>query len=161
VIKMLVAFSRGRTNIGLLFISAGLAVVFMVKLRAPPRDAVTARGRQVFDAAEAMLSGAHKRLKDAGTALGSQELAWVAAAFGFSVFNSTAANFAFWPALAFTARPNYGRLTVTGPWGSSGSSCGSAGGSSCGGGGSSCGGGGSSCGGGGCGGGGCGGCGGG
>jgi uncharacterized membrane protein YgcG len=155
VIKIFVALGRGRTNIGFLLISAVVAVVVVAMKAGVPKLAVSSRGELALENVTALLAGAHQQLRSASSTLRGQELAWIAAAYGFSVFNSAPDNFAFWPALAFTARPNYQHPVMVGgagnTWTSSGSSCGSV--SSCGGGGSSCGGG--------CGGGGCGGCGGG
>jgi uncharacterized protein (TIGR04222 family) len=155
-IKFAVAWSRGHTNVVFLIFS-GLTAVWLVLKVGSFHARITTRGEQALDGAEALLAGARERLKAASAALLGPELAWIAAAFGFSVFNFTPNDFAFWPALAFASgsryKPPHERQTDSSFWSSS--SCGS-GGSSCGGGGaSSCGGGG------GCGGGGCGGCGGG
>jgi uncharacterized protein (TIGR04222 family) len=151
-IKLGVALARGRYNVAFLILSAATGVWAALRLRSelPPR---TTRGQEALDAAGALLAGAHQRLKDAGAAVRGRELAWIAAAFGFSVFNYTEVDFSFWPALAYTA-PKEIRAALSSSGMGFGSSC-----SSCGSGGSSCGGGGGGCGGGG-GGGGCGGCGG-
>lgn len=157
LVKIIVAVSRGRSNVIFLLLSAAAAVFIAMKLGGGLRNGVTTSGRQAIDAAEALLGGARQRLKDASTALSGQELAWIAAAFGFSVFNYTESDFGFWPALAFDSGTRYRSAAAASNSGyssSSSSSC-STFVSSCGGGG------GSSCGGGGCGGGGCGGCGGG
>jgi uncharacterized protein (TIGR04222 family) len=151
-IKIMVAHSRGRANVGFLIVSAFVAFGFVRALGNRP-GVLTTRGKQALEAAVALLAGARRRLEQASAALGAEELAWLAAAFGFSIFNFTPANFAFWPALAYQAgaRDRAGNLVST-PSSSTWSSC-STTAASCGGG-SSCGGGG------GCGGGGCGGCGG-
>jgi uncharacterized protein (TIGR04222 family) len=157
LIKIQLAVSRGRTNVGFQIFSAVLALLFAFGLGSGIGEWTTTRGQRAVDAAAALLAGTRQRLNAASAALRGQELAWIAAAFGFRVFSAAADNFAFWPALAFTSSPPnrpQGRRTAAA--GSSGSSCSTFVSSCGGGGGSSCGGGGGAS----CGGGGCGGCGG-
>ena len=163
-IKLVVAISRGRSNVMFLIVSAAAATWFVVKLGRFATN-LTTRGRNALVAVGALLEGARHRLKDASPTLSGQELAWIAAAFGFGYFSQASTNFAFWPALAFAhgSRHRDEELFRAAAMSNESSSGTSTGGSSCSTSVSSCGGGGgSSCGGGGgCGGGGCGGCGGG
>jgi uncharacterized protein (TIGR04222 family) len=148
-IKIHVALNRGRSNFGFLLISACVAFALAIKAGVPVKT-ITTRGERGLRGTEALLAGAKDRLKHAGAALSGQELAWLAATYGFSIFYQSPLSFEFWPALHLGNRPDS-------PHGASsnGSTFGSSYGSSI----YSCSGGGSSCGGG-CGGGGCGGCGG-
>jgi uncharacterized protein (TIGR04222 family) len=155
-IKMVVALSRERTNVAFLLMSA-MAAVWLTMRLGRLKAGTTTRGRQVLDSAEALLVRARQRLNEAGAALRGPELAWLAAVFGFYIFERAPAEFTFWPALAFAPgsrhrSPEERKTAGSGSswWSSCGtsvSSCGGGGGASCGGGG-------------GCGGGGCGGCGG-
>jgi uncharacterized protein (TIGR04222 family) len=99
-IKVFIAFSRGRSNVLFLVMSAAAAAWVAYRL-GHVSPSITTRGKRALEAAEALLAGARQRLKDASGALRAQELAWLAAAFGFSVFDYTPTDFAFWPALAF------------------------------------------------------------
>jgi uncharacterized protein (TIGR04222 family) len=153
LIKMVVAFSRGKTNVGFLILSAITTLVIALALGAG-LERITTRGKNALQATAALLGGARGRLMGASNAMAGPELALLAAAYGFSLFESNAARFAFWPALVYPRERAPTQRLWTSSDSSSSSSCSSTTFSSCGGGG------GSSCGGGGCGGGGCGGCGG-
>jgi uncharacterized protein (TIGR04222 family) len=142
-IKVAVAISRGRSNVLFLGVSAMAAIGLVWTAGAPRR--LTLRGRNALDAAAALLAGARKRLFAPAVLLRTEELALIAAVFGFADFVYAPSNFLFWSALG-SARPPAGLTTAaeSSPlWDalvSYSSSC-SSGGSSCGGGGSSCGGG--------------------
>lgn len=145
-VKVFVALSRGRTNIGFLLLMAALSPVALVLVS---RRFRTALGDQVFTRVQSLLEGLRGRRDSLRLHQTSSELAFLAAAFGMSALSA-----GVWSEIApLQARPPTQRLLETGTGGTScggSSSCGSA---------SSCGS--SSCGGGSCGGGGCGGCGGG
>jgi uncharacterized protein (TIGR04222 family) len=131
--KIVVALSRGRTNVAFLVVEAGLAILLVVRLGGPERR--TAKGDKALELARrafARLEGSAATLRPGGA---TDELALAAAVFGLSVLPPLGADL-LTEARLFPVRPNAS-------WSSS-SSCSSCGGSSCGGG---------------CGGGGCGGCG--
>jgi uncharacterized protein (TIGR04222 family) len=137
-LKILIALSRGRTNIGFLVILTALAVFVAAKVGQSVR---TAHGTALLADLRTLFGSLRDRALVLRPGGGTSELALLAAVFGLAAV--PAATFPFVPAL-------YPRVTREGSGSSCGSSCGSSsGGSSCG---SSCGGGG---------GGGCGGCGGG
>ena len=139
LIKVIVALSRGRTNVGFLIILTVVAIVIAAKLSFPR---LTRSGKSMLEDLKTLYSGLRDRastLRPGGTTL---EPMMLAAVFGVGALAGE--NFAYTRSLF----PRALRESST----STGSSCGSSCGTSCG---SSCG---SSCGGGGCGGG-CGGCG--
>jgi uncharacterized protein (TIGR04222 family) len=139
-VKLIVALSRGRTNVGFL---VGLAIVVLTIGARRRLSLTTRRGRRALAAVQGLLRGARDRITSLGRGALADELLVVAGAFGLGVL--PVVDFAFVTTLG--ARPPVPVSTAD-----------SSSGSSCGGGGSSCSSGGSSCGGGGCGGG-CGGCG--
>jgi uncharacterized membrane protein YgcG len=140
LIKIVVALSRGHTNVGFLAILTVLASVAAVRLASPRR---TARGDATLRDMSALLAPLAERERARG--LGPSETAMVGAVFGLGAVTGGE-----WAQLSqLKPRPNEPRKSDSG---CGGSGCGSS--SSCG---SSCGSSGSSCGGGG----GCGGCGGG
>ena len=125
-VKLLVALARGRSNVGFLLLSACTAM-FLTSLAKAPLGP-TRRGAAALDAVQALLGDARKRLVSLNVPPPTPELALVAAMFGFSLFNATERNFAFWPALAFeTPRAPPGGMRGSAPglgWSSGiGSSC--------------------------------------
>jgi uncharacterized protein (TIGR04222 family) len=139
LIKVIVALSRGRTNVGFLIILVIVSLVIAIKLLFPR---LTRSGKSMLEDLETLYSGLRDRapsLRPGGTTL---EPMMLAAVFGVGALAGE--SFAYTRSLF----PRALRESST----TTGSSCGSSCGTSCG---SSCG---SSCGGGGCGGG-CGGCG--
>jgi uncharacterized protein (TIGR04222 family) len=129
-IKLAVALSAGRSNIGFLIIMMAVAAFLALKIRSPYR---TATGDAYLVSIRDMFTGLRERAPSIRPGDGSRELLWLTALFGIAVLPTSAFPFVpeLWPR----------------PAASSSSGCGS----SCGSGGSGCGGGG--------GGGGCGGCG--
>jgi uncharacterized protein (TIGR04222 family) len=150
-IKVAVAVSRGRSNVFFLGMSSLAATGLLWTSGAPAR--MTVRGRNALDAAAGLLSGARKRLYTPAVLLRTEELALIAAVFGFADFDYAHVNFLFWSALRSSQpSPALSATNASSGCGSTVSSCSSTSSSCSSGGGSSCGGGGSSCGGGGCGG---------
>jgi len=138
IVKILVAFSRGRMNVGFLIVLIAVAIFLAVKVSFPR---LTESGKAMIADLQNLYSGLKDRalfLKPGGATI---EPMMLAAIFGVGALEST--DFAF-------TRVLFPRANAAAQSGSSSASCGSSCGSSC----SS-----SSCGGGGCGGG-CGGCGG-
>ena len=135
VVKILVALSRGRSNIMLLIVEALVFGVLLYKVTHPRR---TPAGNAVLADLRTLFAGLRARGPSLALGVDTQDFALLMAVFGMTALP---------PAF------NFDRLF---PRAAQSSGCGSGCGSSSG---SSCGGGGSSCGGGGCGGGGCGGCG--
>jgi uncharacterized protein (TIGR04222 family) len=140
VVKLLVAFARGRTNVWILIILMVVALVIAVKISFPR---LTESGKAMIADLQNLYSGLKDRAPLLQTGGATIEPMMLAAVFGIGALAST--SFAFTHALF----PRASKQAQSG-WSSCGSSCGSSCNSS------SCG---SSCGGGGCGGG-CGGCGG-
>lgn len=138
ILKILIALTRGRTNILFLIILAGLAAVVVSRIGNPFR---TARGEKFLEDVKTLFASISLRAASLRPGGASSDLVWLASAFGLSAVPALV----FPHVVAFMPR-NPPRASGTGSgdsdsgWLSSG--CGS-----------------SSCGGGGCGGGGCGGCG--
>jgi uncharacterized protein (TIGR04222 family) len=137
-VKVLIALSRGRTNISFLMILMAIAIV-VARYVSFPR--LTAIGEDVLKDIQNLYGGLRNRAAVISMGGATIEAVMLAAVFGISALSST--TFAFTKDLFPRAQQSSGASSS-----SCGSSCGSSGGSSCG----------SSCGGGGCGGG-CGGCG--
>lgn len=143
VLKILIALSRGRTNILFLILMSILAVYVTSRFSNPFR---TERGEKFLQDVRSLFSTLRLRASSLRPGGATTDLVWLASAFGLAEVSPIL----FPQVTALRKRPQ--GQGGSGGWGS-GSSCGTGCGSS----GSSCGGGG--CGGGGCGGGGCGGCG--
>jgi uncharacterized protein (TIGR04222 family) len=146
-LKIIIALSRGRTNILFLIILAGLAAYVTSRTSNPFR---TARGEKFLEDVKSLFSSLRLRAASLRPGGATSDLVWLASAYGLREVPPVL----FPQVTALYRRKSareYGGWDFS-SWGSGDSSCGS-GGTSCGGG-SSCGGGG------GCGGGGCGGCGG-
>jgi uncharacterized protein (TIGR04222 family) len=132
-IKLAVALSAGRSNIGFLIIMMAVATFIAIKIRGPYR---TALGDSYLAGIRDMFTGLRDRAPSIQPGSGSRELLWLTALFGAAVLPTSA--FPFVPQLWPT--PAVG--TSTAGYGSScggGSGCGGGGGGGCGG----CGGGGS------------------
>jgi uncharacterized protein (TIGR04222 family) len=132
-IKLAVALSAGRTNVGFLIIMMTVAVFLAFKSRGPYR---TALGDSHLASIRNMFTGLRERASSIRPGDGSRELLWLTALFGIAAL----------PTSAFPFVPELWPKSTAAAAATSNSGCGS----SCGGGGSGCGGGG---------GGGCGGCG--
>lgn len=136
--KLLVALSKGKTNVGFLIVMGILGTIFLLVLIKAPR--ISRRGRVYLQKLQARYSRLKYEIIGLTHPVDESGLIFAVALFGFSVLQGTAyANLV----------PVFRRAASSSGGGSGSSGCGGAG---CGGGG---------CGGGGCGGGGCGGCGGG
>jgi uncharacterized protein (TIGR04222 family) len=129
-IKLAVALSAGRSNIGFLIIMMAVVVFVVLKIRGPYR---TAMGDSHLASIRSMFAGLHERASAIRPGSGSRELLWLTALFGVAAVPPSA--FPFVPELWPKRARNSG----------SGSGCGSSCGGGCGGGG--CGGGGGGCGG--------------
>jgi uncharacterized protein (TIGR04222 family) len=137
-LKIVIALSRGRTNILFLIILAGVAVYVTASTNNPFR---TARGEKFLEDVKSLFSSLRQRSASLRPGGATTDLVWLASAYGLREIPPI-----LFPQVTalFPSKASRG----SGSWGSGDSSCGTS--SSCGGGG---------CGGGGCGGGGCGGCG--
>ena len=155
IVKLLVALSRGKTNVIFLVILCVIVPIVFTLLSNPLR---TPRGSRILARMQGMLGDLRYRKDTLRLHEVTDDIVLLAAVFGITALPVEAA------ALMGSVRLRPSRDTAWAGSACGGSSCGASscggGGSSCSGGGSSCSGGGSSCGGGGCGGG-CGGCGGG
>jgi uncharacterized protein (TIGR04222 family) len=138
-LKMLIALSRGRTNLLFLIILASLAAYVALRIGNPFR---TARGEEFLNDVKSLFGTLRLRADSLRPGGATSDLVWLASAFGLSAVSPI-----LFPHVSALLPRRPHREPGSGGWGSS-SSCGTF--SSCGGGG---------CGGGGCGGGGCGGCG--
>jgi uncharacterized protein (TIGR04222 family) len=138
-LKILIALSRGRTNVIFLIVLASLASYVALRIGNPFR---TAHGEEFLDDVKSLFANLRLRADSLRPGGATSDLVWLASAFGLSAVSSI-----LFPHVSALLPRRPQREPGSGGWGSS-SSWGSL--SSCGGGG---------CGGGGCGGGGCGGCG--
>jgi uncharacterized protein (TIGR04222 family) len=138
-LKIVIALSRGRTNLLFLIILASLAAYVALRIGNPFR---TARGEEFLNDVKSLFANLRLRADTLRPGGSTSDLVWLASAFGL-----TAVSPILFPHVSALMPRRPQRELGSGSWGSS-SSCGTF--SSCGGGG---------CGGGGCGGGGCGGCG--
>jgi uncharacterized protein (TIGR04222 family) len=126
-IKLAVALSAGRSNIGFLIVLMIFAVILAIGLRGPYR---TAMGESYLASIRNMFAGLHGRASDIRPGSGSRELLWLSALFGIAAL----------PTSAFPFVPTLWPRPVQASGSSCGSSCGSGGGGGCGGGGGGCGG---------------------
>ncbi len=126
-IKLMVALSAGRSNVGFLIVMMVVAVVVAVKVRGSYR---TAAGESDLGSIRSMFSELQRRASEIKPGSGSRELLWLTALFGASALPASAFPFLqrLWPQPA--------RSTTT--YGCGGASCG--GGCGGGGGGGGCGG---------------------
>ena len=132
-LKILVALSRGRTNIDFLVILAGLAVFLAFKVANPFR---TAQGDDFLAGLKTLFAALRGRADSLRPGGATSELAWLAAVFGLSAVPADV----FPQVRALQAAGGTGG--TFGDWGGSsscGSSCGGGCGSGCGGGCGGCG----------------------
>ncbi len=147
-LKILIALSRGRTNILFLIILAIIAAYVAPRISNPFR---TARGEKFLEDIKSLFGSLRLRADLLRPGGANTDLVWLASAYGLDAVSPI-----LFPYVSALLPHKPHREPGSGGWGSS-SSCGTF--ASCGSGGSSCGGGGGCGGGSGCGGGGCGGCG--
>ena len=131
--KIFIAFSRGRTNVGLLIVAS---LAFGYVLHRVTQSTRTSAGETMLDDLRRLFSALRDRAVPFGTPSGTNERALLAAVFGVD-------SLPWWEYSAeqLFRRPQPKPSSSSGNWGGS---CGSAGGESCG---SGCGGGGGGCGG--------------
>ena len=129
-IKILVALSRGRTNIGFLIILSVLVQIALVKIAIPR---LTTKGRALIRDIQSLFSDLEARRPLLRPNAGTKEIAWLVAVFGVSALPT-----AGFPDIKALFPQSSGRRS----FGGSCSSCGAATscGSTCGGGGGGCGG---------------------
>jgi uncharacterized protein (TIGR04222 family) len=128
-IKLAVALSASRSNIGFLILMMAVAVFVVFKIRGPYR---TAMGDSYLASIRNMFAGLSERASAIRPGSGSRDLLWLTALFGLAAVPTAAFPFVpqLWPKPA----------TASGSSSGGGSSCGSGGSSGCGGGGGGCGG---------------------
>lgn len=132
-IKLAVALSAGRSNVGFLIIMMAVVIFVAIKIRGPYRSAL---GDSHLASIRNMFTGLRERASSIRPGDGSRELLWVTALFGVAVLPTSAFPFVsqLWPTPA-VASSSAGYSSSCG----GGSGCGGGGGGGCGG----CGGGGS------------------
>ena len=121
-IKLAVALSAGRSNVGFLIVMMAVAAFVAFKIRGPYRAAL---GDSYLASIRDMFTGLRERASSIRPGDGSRELLWLTALFGIAVLPTSAFPFVpqLWPSPAAASSSGYSP------------SCGSGGSSGCGGGG--------------------------